>query len=66
MFVSQTMYFKAKYKYILNNQSFYLIYAGHPPINTNKLKLNRFLKIITTWIGRGGHFPTFENIGRIT
>lgn len=64
MFVSQTMYFTAKYKYLLYDQPFYLIYAGHPPINANKLKLNRFFKITTTWMG--GHFPPFENVGRIT
>lgn len=41
---------------------FCLSYAGHPPINAHKLKLNRFLKIITTWLGWRGDTSPFLKI----
>lgn len=34
----------AKYKYLLYDQPFYLIYAQCPSVSANKLKLNRFIK----------------------
>lgn len=61
-----SVYLKAKYTYFLDDQSFHLTCAGHSPINASKLKLNKFLKKITTTWYRWGHVPTFANAGRIT
>lgn len=63
-FLSQTMYFKAKYKYFKIITTLPCLKGGYPPFNVNKLKLSRSKKNHNC-PSTGSYFPTFENVGRI-